>query len=257
MAISFERQSVLVTGSTSGIGLAVAQRLLAAGARVVLHGQRSEDELPASVSELLSDSLTAHYIQANLEDSSAASELPHKAAAVWGGLSGLVLNAAVTFHKDWLAINAEEWKSVMSINVLAQLLIAQSSAPYLKDAQGAIVVVSSTNALRVNKKNLVYDSGKAALNHMARAWALELREDKVRVNVVMPGGVETPMLSNWLRDYAESEASAEEVLDSGRKSGLIAVPDDIAGSILFFLSNDSRWVTGSTLVVDGGAFLEG
>lgn len=257
MVNRLEGKIILVTGSTSGIGLAVAERLLSKGARVILHGQKPEEDLPASVSELLADSTKARYIWADLGDSSAATELPHRASAMWGGLSGVVLNAAVAFHQDWLSVTPDEWKSVMAVNVLAQLLVAQSSTPYLRDSEGSIVVVSSTNALRVNKKNLVYDSAKAALNHMAKAWALELKDDRVRVNVVMPGGVDTPMLESWLKEYSGSELGAATVLQEGRDSGLIAMPEDIAGSILFLLSDEARWVNGAALVVDGGAYLEG
>ncbi len=94
------------------------------------------------------------------------------------------------------------------------------------------MVVSSTNALRVNTSNLVYDSSKAALNHMARALALELKSEGVRVNTVMPGGVDTPMLSRWLGDYAGSPAAAKKVLEDGISSGAVGTPDDIASAIL-------------------------
>jgi NAD(P)-dependent dehydrogenase (short-subunit alcohol dehydrogenase family) len=247
---------VLVTGSTSGIGLAVASRLVQDGAGVVMHGQRSAEELSEEALELLASSSRVSYMQADLTNPEEASALPHRAAERLGGLTGAVLNAAVAFHKGWLEVSAEEWDLVMGINVRAQLLLAQSASVYLARTRGSLVVVSSTNALRVNKGNLVYDSGKAALNHMARAWALELRDAGVRVNVVMPGGVETPMLQKWLDDYTGSSEAAATALESSRESGLLAQPSDIAGSILFLLTEDARWVTGATLVVDGGAVLE-
>jgi 3-oxoacyl-[acyl-carrier protein] reductase len=252
----FSGHSVLVTGSTSGIGLAVARGLVSGGASVILHGRRSEQDLSSEAKGILSDNDDVFYLQADLSKPTDALELPHRAAELSGKLTGLVLNAAVTIHKDWLSVTPEDWDRTMSINLKSQMILAQAATPFLRETRGSIVVVSSTNAIRVNKKNFVYDSGKAALNHMARAWALELKDDAVRVNVVMPGGVDSPMLSDWLVDYAGSEVAAKEVLEQGKQSGLVAVPEDIAGPILFLLSEDARWVTGASIVVDGGGLLQ-
>ena len=256
MGSRFARHSILVTGSTSGIGLATALRLHDGGARVVLHGRRPSSELPHAVLELLQSDRVA-YVDADVSKPDQARELPDLAQEQVGSLSGVVLNAAVELHKPWDETTAAEWDSVMSVNVRSALLITQGAAPYLKKSQGSIVVVSSTNALRVNTSNLVYDSSKAALNHMARALALELKAEGIRVNTVMPGGVDTPMLSRWLGDYAGSPSAAKKVLEDGISSGTVGTPDDIASAILFLLSDDARWVNGAQLVVDGGAYLSG
>ena len=256
MGSRFARHSILVTGSTSGIGLATARRLHDEGARVVLHGRRSSSELPDAVLKLLQSDRVA-YVDADVSKPDQARELPDLAQEQVGSLSGVVLNAAVELHKPWDETTAAEWDSVMSVNVRSALLITQGAAPYLKKSQGSIVVVSSTNALRVNTSNLVYDSSKAALNHMARALALELKAEGIRVNTVMPGGVDTPMLSRWLGEYSGSPSAAKKVLEDGISSGAVGTPDDIASAILFLLSDDARWVNGAQLVVDGGAYLSG
>lgn len=256
MGSRLARHSILVTGSTSGIGLATARRLHDDGARVILHGRRSPSELPDLVLELL-ESDRVSYVVADLSKPDQARELADLAQEQAGSLSGVVLNAAVELHKPWDETTAAEWDSVMSVNVRSALLITQGAAPYLTESQGSIVVVSSTNALRVNTSNLVYDSSKAALNHMARALALELKSEGIRVNTVMPGGVDTPMLSRWLGDYAGSPSAAKKVLEDGISSGAVGTPDDIASAILFLLSDDARWVNGAQLVADGGAYLSG
>jgi NAD(P)-dependent dehydrogenase (short-subunit alcohol dehydrogenase family) len=246
-------QSFLVTGSTSGIGFATAKALFDEGAKVVLHGLVAREDLSSEVKSLL-ETDCAHYIQADIGDATQASSLPDKAAELAAGLNGIVMSAAMAFHKDWGKVTTTDWDRVMQVNLRSNFLIAQSAAKHLIKSKGAMVAVSSTNALRANRQNLLYDSSKAALNHMFRDIALELREKNVRVNVVMPGGVDTPMLANWLKDYAGEKA--DQTLAEAQASGMLGIPTDIAMPILFLLSNEARWITGQTLIVDGGAILD-
>lgn len=253
MASRFENQNFLVTGSTSGIGFATALALLDEGANVVMHGISAKEQLQPEVMQQLTRK-GAYYLQADVEQAEQCSSLGERAAELLGGLNGLILCAAVPFHKAWDQVTASDWDRVININLRSNLLITQSAAKHLKKTKGSVVAVSSTNALRVNRNNVVYDSSKAALNHMFKDIALELREAQVRVNTVMPGGVDTPMLATWLKDYAGS--NAQKQLEEARQSGMLGKPEDIAKPILFLLSEDAKWITGETLIVDGGAFLD-
>ena len=251
----FAGQCFLLTGSSSGMGLATAKVLLEEGAQVALHGLQPLADLPPEAHAVLQDNKT-HYIQADLTNPGATEELAKDAIQWAGQLHGFVHCAAMTSHREWSEVAIHEWDSVYKVNVRAAFLLTQRLAPSLKETSGSIVLVSSTHAVRVNHRNLLYDTSKAALNHLGRSLALELKADSIRVNTVMPGGVNTPMLRNWLVDYTGSEREAGQVLNEGIRSGRIGQPQDIAKVITFLLSPNSRWITGATITADGGALLE-
>lgn len=247
----------LVTGSVTGIGLATAQALHADGFRVVLHSTRPRSDVPLEADEFISSSPHVEYVAGNFLDPTHPSKVVASAYEKWNRLDCVVSNAAMPMHSDWQTLTAAQWDKVYAVNTRALLLLSQAAAPHLIATRGNIVVVSSTNALRVNKKNLAYDTSKAALNHLARSLALEFLDHKVRVNVVMPGGVKTPMLENWLVDYAGGTLEALSTLRESQEAGVVAEPADIADVIAFLASDKARWVTGAAIVVDGGVWLSG
>lgn len=252
---TFAGQSFLITGSSSGMGLATAKLLLEEGARVVLHGLQPLADLAPEVHLFLEDEM-AHYISADLTQPSAVEALTRGATQWAGQLNGFVHCAAMTSHREWSDVAVEEWDLVYAINLRSAFLLTQRLAPALTETSGSIVFVSSTHAVRVNRRNLLYDTSKAALNHLGQSLALELKPHGVRVNTVMPGGINTPMLRSWLVDYTGSEEEAGHVLDEGISSGRIGQPQDIAHVITFLLSPASCWITGATITADGGALLE-
>lgn len=242
-----------VIGSTSGIGKATALALHERGATVVIHGP--EQQPSEHIEELLSTSSRFNYIGGNLASDQ---ELHSVVSAIKGKiprLDGLVYAAAVTSHLDWEKVSIQEWDRTLRINTSAFLLLSQGCAPLLRESKGSIVAISSTNGERVNHKNLVYDVSKAALNHLIRALALELKNDGVRVNGVAPGGVDTPLLREWLVDYAGSHENAEQVLAESKSKGAVAKPESIADVILFLLSHQAHWITGEIITADFGASL--
>jgi NAD(P)-dependent dehydrogenase (short-subunit alcohol dehydrogenase family) len=247
----------LVTGSVTGIGLATAQALHADGFRVVLHSTHARKDLPSDADAFISSSPDVEYVAGDFLDPAQPAHVVSAAYAAWGRLDCVVSNAAMPMYSDWLTLSADKWDEVYAVNTRATLLLSQAAAPHLIATQGNIVVVSSTNALRVNKNNLAYDSSKAALNHLAKSLALELRDHKVRVNVVMPGGVNTPMLNDWMVDYAGDKDAAVTALRESQDAGIVAEPADIADVIAFLASDRARWVTGATIIADGGVLLSG
>ena len=255
MSESPERKTVLITGSSSGIGLATAKLLLGRGARVIFHGHEPRQELGPELLELLENS-ESPYLEANFLKEDAPETLASRLTEVVGSLDGFVHCAATPSHQPWRTVSVSEWERVFSLNLRSAFFLSQALAGQLIASQGSIVFVSSTHAVRVNRNNALYDTSKAALNHLVRSLALELKPEGVRVNAVMPGGVDTPMLEQWLVDYTGSSEAAQQTLADGVKSGSVGQPSDIAEVIAFLLSAHARWITGTSVVADGGALLD-
>jgi len=234
----------LVTGSSSGIGEAVARRLAAENIRVVINSARSVEE-----GEKLAATLPdAHYIQADISDETQARRLVAETVAHYGRLDILVNNAGITRlvpHADLEGATPEIWREILGLNVIGTWQTTVAAVPHLKAAGDAVVVnVSSVAGSRPAGSSIPYAISKAAIEHLTRLLANVLGPE-VRVNAVAPGLIETP----WTKDFTEI---AEHVRRSAplRRVG---APEDVADAVYGLVS--SAYTTGAVLSVDGGAHL--
>ncbi|MEI2639126.1 MAG: SDR family oxidoreductase [Microthrixaceae bacterium] len=236
-----EDRVVIVTGSTSGIGEAIARRVAAAGASVVINsassveaGERLADELP-----------DACYVQGDISDPGTADALVDAAAMRWGRLDGLVNNAAVTVQipmTDIDAITADHWRRILEVNVIGTFLVTQTALPMLRDSpDGWVINITSLAGVRQTGSSIPYAVSKAALDHLTTLLAKYGGGD-VRVNAVAPGLVATP----WTHDWDDLKAGVTALAPLHR----VATPEDIADACEGLIA--SKYATGQTLVVDGG-----
>lgn len=237
-------QVVIVTGSSSGIGEAVARRLAGFGARIVVNsvtsveaGERIAAELP-----------TACYVQGDISDPTTATALVDAARERWGRLDGLVNNAAVTIEvpmPDIESVTADHWNRVLSVNVVGTFLVSQAALPLLRQApDGWIVNISSVAGTRQTGSSLPYAVSKAAVDHLTSILAKHAGAG-VRVNAVAPGLVATPWTATW--DQLKEGVTAMAPLHR------VATPDDVADACVGLIG--SRYATGQSLIVDGGISL--
>jgi ketoreductase RED2 len=234
----------LVTGSSSGIGEAVARRLASDNIRVVINSARSVEE-----GEKLAATLPdAHYIQADIADEAQARRLVAEAVEHYGRLDILVNNAGITRfvpHADLEGATPEIWREILGTNVIGTWQTTVAAVPHLKATGDAVVVnVSSVAGSRPAGSSIPYAISKAAIEHLTRLLANVLGPE-VRVNAVAPGLIETP----WTKDFTEI---AEHVRRSAplRRVG---APEDVADAVHGLVS--SAYTTGAVLSVDGGAHL--
>jgi len=237
--------AVLVTGAARRIGAAIARRLHAAGASVVLHCHRSRDE-----AERLCDSLnderahSAVVVQADLLETAAMPGLVEEAASAFGRLDALVNNASSFYPTPFGAIGEDEWLDLVGSNLKAPLFLSQAAAPRLREARGAIVNLVDIHAERPLKDFVVYSVAKAGLAGLTRALALELGPD-VRVNGVAPGAILWPDGDEHFAPSEKGRITAQTPLKR------IGEPDDVAGAVKYLLF-DAPFVSGQILAVDGG-----
>ncbi|MBX9471476.1 SDR family NAD(P)-dependent oxidoreductase [Microcella sp.] len=245
----------IVTGSTTGIGLATAVALAREGSNVLLHGLDPDDSdvVTEALRRVRREGGEAEYMRADLrEPQGAAQAILTRARDRWGRIDIIVCNAAMVLHEPLEAGTEKAWRDALSVNLLAPVFLVQEAVDDLVASSGCVVMISSTNALIANRKNIVYDTSKAALNHAALNLALELRDRGVRVNTLMPGGTASPSLERWTVDFAGGEKAARAVLDDARERGSLASPDDIAAGVVMLVTDNARWVTGATIAIDGG-----
>lgn len=241
MGIDFTGKAVIVTGSSSGIGAAIARRLSSLGAGVVVNSVSSVQAGQRVAAELAD----AVYVQGDVGDPATAAALVAAAEQRWGRLDGLVNNAGVTIEvpmPDIGAVTVEHWDRVLRTNVIGTFLVSQAALPLLRQVQdGWIINITSMAGVRQQGSSLPYAVSKAALNHLTAILA-KYAGDGVRVNAVAPGLVATPWTQNW----DDRKAGVELVAPLHR----VATPDDVADACLGLIG--SRYATGQTLVVDGG-----
>lgn len=237
---------ILVTGSTTGIGEAIARRCVAEGAKVVVHGrdrQRGE-QLVAELGEG-----AALHID-DLADPHAAQRLIDTTIHAFGQLDGLVNNAAYVVRSDLQTTDAELFDRVMAINVRAPMLLIQAGIDYLKRSKGAVVNIGSVNAYTGEPRQLAYTMSKAALMAMSRNLANVLAFDHVRVTHFNVGWVITPneyklKMSEGLPEGWSDNPNLEHV-----PTGKMTQPEEIAAHAVFWLSDESRPISGSVIELE-------
>jgi NAD(P)-dependent dehydrogenase (short-subunit alcohol dehydrogenase family) len=241
-----EGKIALVTGGNSGIGLATAKRFVAEGAYVFITGRR-EPELAAAVKEI------GRNVTGVQGDVSSLRDLDRLFAQInreKGRLDVVFANAGVAKYSALGEITEEHFDSIFDINVRGLLFTVQKALPLMPD--GASIIL---NASIVGSKgfpaNSVYSATKAAVRSFARTWTTDLKGRRIRVNAISPGPINTPGLNDLIAS-AGADDEQWKTLSSGVPLGRMGTPDEIAKAVVFLASDDSSFVTGAELFVDGG-----
>ncbi len=240
--VDLEGRRVVVTGGSSGIGLAVARVVLRLGGRVCLVARRPEP-LARAVEELGPDRAWGH--RCDVAEPDDVSELAAAVRSRWGGLEGLVNSAGIAPMATLARTETGTWDRVFAVNVRGPFLVTRELLPLLEDG-AAVVNVSSTLAERAIPGMAAYNASKAALNQLTRSLALEVAP-RIRVNAVMPAVVDTPIHETRGMSRADVEA-----MGSLHPLGRIGSPGDVASVVAFLLSGAASWMTGAVIPVDGG-----
>jgi NAD(P)-dependent dehydrogenase (short-subunit alcohol dehydrogenase family) len=243
---NFDNQTILVTGGSSGIGLACAQRLARAGAKLVLNG-RNVAALEAAKHQFEGDD---HIVAAfDLEQVDDINEWLKQVRQQTGHIDHFVHCAGVQISKPIRMFNQKHFDHVMHVNLASAMAISKGFRfKRDKSKPGAIVFVSSIGGFIGQPGNVVYGASKAGLMSLTRGLAMEFLQDNIRVNCVAPALVDTPMSQ---RTQKQMTAKQYQKLIERHPMG-VGQPDDVACGVVFLLSQEAKWINGVTLPIDGG-----
>jgi NAD(P)-dependent dehydrogenase (short-subunit alcohol dehydrogenase family) len=236
----------LVTGGTSGIGLATAKQFVREGAYVFITGRR-DPELAAAVKVIGTNVTGVRGDVSNLGDlDRLVAQIKHEK----GKLDIVFANAGVAKYAPFGEITEVLYDEIFGINVKGLLFTVQKMLPLLPDG-ASIILNSSIVASKGLSANSVYSATKAAVRSFARTWTTDLKGRRIRVNAISPGSIDTPGLNDLL---ASSEAGAQrrKVISSAVPLGRLGTPEEVANAVAFLASDDSSYITGTELFVDGG-----
>lgn len=247
----FAGKVAVVTGSARGIGRAIAERLHAGGARVLLVDCNAAGVALAAKSMRALDGAGAESVVADLVDPAGITALAARVGALTANIDILVNNAGIELDLPFEQVTTELFDRVIAINLRAPLLLTQALAPLFPSTGGAIVNISSIHAEHAFPNSIPYACSKAGLVALTRNLALELAPRQIRVNAVCPGYIDTPMWDEWLRSSSDPEALARQT-EALHPLGRRGQPQDVAAAVAYMAGAQSAWVTGTCLVVDGG-----
>lgn len=235
----FQNKICLVTGGGSGIGKAICIRLASEGGKIAVvdlnseHGNQTVQEITGKGGEAL-------FTQCDVSQEQQVENAVNAAVQKWGRLDVLVNDAAMMTFQNVVDLKVSDWDKVLAVNLRSVFLVCHYGLPHIRN--GAIVNISSVHAHETEAGVSPYAASKGGIEAFTRALSRELVEPKVRVNSVAPGAIDTPML--WNNPNVKSGKEKVE--------GAVGKPEDIAAAVAFLASDEARFITGITLVVDGG-----
>lgn len=249
--MKFEGKVALITGSSKGIGRAVALELARQGAAVTINCNSSRDAADEVAGEIRQGGGRALVVAADVSNQSAVEDMVRQTVAEFGQLDLFVSNAAYSDRERMIkadmegfqrTVNVSMWGAFFGVRAAAQQMVTQGNG-------GAITVISSPHAVIPIPTAMAYNMSKAAIDHMARTAAIELVRYGIRVNVFHPGWIDTP---------GERKFFTEEQIEQGAKNlpmNRMGTPEEMAHGVCFTLSDEAAYMTGSTLLMDGGVSL--
>jgi 3-oxoacyl-[acyl-carrier protein] reductase len=239
-------KAVLISGGSSGIGLAAAQRFLEEGSRVFLGGL-DDEEVAAAIAKLSSLG-PVDGIAFDVRMEGDVARLVAEAERTLGAIDVLINNAGIARKDRFLDIDPAQWDRVLEVNLRGMFLVAQAVARHMvAHGRGVIVNMASTNALGGEAEFAHYNASKGGVLQLTRTMAVELGAQGIRVNCLCPGFIRTP-LNDAISDDAFVEAYERERIPLGRSG----TPEEIAAAYAFLASDDASFIHGEALVIDGG-----
>ncbi len=252
-------RTALVTGSTSGIGLAVARALAKAGARVMLNGSRTAEDAEALRAELAASAgVEVGYTQANLAQGASARALVEATIAAFGSVDILVNNAGIQHVAAVDAFPDDTWDQLIALNLSSVFHTTKAALPSMKArGWGRIVNIASAHGVVASPFKAPYTASKHAVVGFSKAVALEVAEQGITCNALCPGYVRTPLVEKKVADQAKVHNLPEdrvirEVILAAQPTRQFVEADEVAAFTLFLCSDAARSVTGSVQLIDGG-----
>lgn len=236
----------LITGASRGLGRAIAEAYAEEGARVAL-AARSTDRLDELEREIGSDRALA--VECDVTDTGAVEAAVERTVGAFGGLDAVVNNAGILARVDLAAATDEQIDSVVEVNLKGVMRVARATVPHLRRSEGSMINMSSVAAQRGPRDLSTYAATKGGVSSLTRQLAVQYAPE-VRVNAIEPGTVETPM-NEAAREDPEWARERAEAVPLGR----LGQPEDVTGPAVFLASDEAAYITGHSLVVDGGGLV--
>lgn len=240
----------IVTGASKGIGAEIARHLAAAGANVVVNYASSRSGADKVVADIQSAGGKAIAVQGDLSKPADITKLFAETKKAFGKLDILVNNAGVYDFKPLSEVTVDHYRKMFDLNVLGLLLATQEAAKYFGEAGGSVINIGSVVGRGAVPGGSVYSATKAAVDSITRSLAAELGPQRVRVNTVNPGMVETE--GTTAIGITHGEHDFRKSVEAATPLGRIGHVNDIAPAVVFFASDDAKWITGETLYISGG-----
>ena len=239
---SLAGKTAVVTGGGQGIGLGISQAMLAAGAQVLV-AQRSP--LPGELDDAI-------WIEADLAQTDSYSAIAAAAQRLFGGIDILVNNAGFMFEQSLDEMQLEDWNRMLAVNLTAPLFLSKALLPLMRaNGGGSIIHIGSIEGLAANPEHAAYCASKGGVHALSKAMAVDLGKDGIRVNAIAPGWIRSDLSDKYINAQKDPDA-AWEGLYKMHPAGRIGEADDVGKLAVFLAGEDSTFVTGQVIVIDGG-----